>query len=1065
MTSQENTTPTTPDKDPIAEGSLLWPIFLAMIVLLVSSAWALYDEFYTRRPYKKYQRDWVEIARDAYSAKLADAQKNLDALKATPQYEALRQAWKDAAEAAGGPYAELQGKLNNQIAPRLAVLGEPVKETRSEVADRTFRVERSREENDEGAERSYLQDLARIKAKTHKLEFPGGETVEWNYDRMLQEFNMLKAAQGTIQGQMAVVKTAESDARNALNAFVDAYMVGPKPDAIQKLVAGLDDFEHEIKQIHINYDDGELIERCESCHLGARSPVPLTLDEVEGRPEFASHSNPELLKIHDPEVMGCSPCHGGNGIATQTVEQAHGHFKHWLWPMYEKENTEAGCVQCHQDDFYLPQATTINHGRHLFKWRGCVGCHRHTQFIAEEDEFKTLSNSIENATKAIEGTEIDIARLTQRASSDDDDVVAQAFVDREKQEQALYLLQNEKTALDAELAGLKMEIKNVGPNLKETASKLKPEWLVPWLTNPRAFRPSTKMPKFRVDDQQAVQIAAYLWSNSAPVAYDKNVAEGDAERGEWLISTRGCTGCHMVNTSEYEDLGTTFAANLSRMGEKANYAYLVSWIANPRHHNQKTVMPSLRLSEQDSRDIATYLVSLVDENADYSGIPNDELMAAFADAGNIAAGERLVKHLGCAGCHEIKGLESEDRVGVELTKEGSKPLERLDFGTLTHKYKKEHKYHHKYFFEDKLYDPAIWDTEKYKPVYWDELKMPNFFPTVKESKKELKAALAKLDPDADDYDTEKAALDSKLQVHTDVDALTTFLLGSVEAHLPPSLKYQPKGAPKDIQEGWKVIKKYNCDGCHQILPGHIPGIWKQELYQDGTGFTGVPDKNGRPPTLVGQGTRTDPDWLMKFLDNPALTDDPVAMHRNGVRQGLAVRMPTFYLSARERGKLVRFFTALSNQTRNYMRPDVEPLVGDMLDLGRAAFTAGDCANCHLLGGETNINPATTYAPSFEPVARRIKPDWVHRWVTEPLKVIPGTAMPALLKPERDANGELVRWAFDLQNISATAKKRVGDAMLKKLGEYPGDHADLLTRYFAYWNETEAAHQKAKRAIN
>ena len=36
-------------------------------------------------------------------------------------------------------------------------------------------------------------------------------------------------------------------------------------------------------------------------------------------------------------------------------------------------------------------------------------------------------------------------------------------------------------------------------------------------------------------------------------------------------------------------------------------------------------------------------------------------------------------NLGCAGCHEIAGLEDEGPISTELTKEGSKPLEQLDF--------------------------------------------------------------------------------------------------------------------------------------------------------------------------------------------------------------------------------------------------------------------------------------------------------------------------------------------------------------------------------------------------
>ena len=38
-------------------------------------------------------------------------------------------------------------------------------------------------------------------------------------------------------------------------------------------------------------------------------------------------------------------------------------------------------------------------------------------------------------------------------------------------------------------------------------------------------------------------------------------------------------------------------------------------------------------------------------------------------------GKALIKQYGCAGCHEIAGLEEEQRIGKELTTEGATPLE------------------------------------------------------------------------------------------------------------------------------------------------------------------------------------------------------------------------------------------------------------------------------------------------------------------------------------------------------------------------------------------------------
>ena len=91
-----------------------------------------------------------------------------------------------------------------------------------------------------------------------------------------------------------------------------------------------------------------------------------------------------------------------------------------------------------------------------------------------------------------------------------------------------------------------------------------------------------------------------------------------------------------------------------------------------------TVMPNFRLSETDARDIATYLFSL-------SSPPQYEA-AAFMDSPELRRkGQALIKQYGCAGCHEIKGFEDEQRIGKELTVEGATPIERLDFALLTKK--------------------------------------------------------------------------------------------------------------------------------------------------------------------------------------------------------------------------------------------------------------------------------------------------------------------------------------------------------------------------------------------
>ncbi len=100
-------------------------------------------------------------------------------------------------------------------------------------------------------------------------------------------------------------------------------------------------------------------------------------------------------------------------------------------------------------------------------------------------------------------------------------------------------------------------------------------------------------------------------------------------------------------------------------------------------------------------------------------------------------GKKWIRHYGCSGCHEISGMEDEGRIGTDLTFEGSKPIERLDFALFTETAQRGGStpsrsrirkiwrgyprvrqrgpwYDHKGFFEHKLAEPNIYDQGKIK---------------------------------------------------------------------------------------------------------------------------------------------------------------------------------------------------------------------------------------------------------------------------------------------------------------------------------------------------------------
>ncbi len=570
------------------------------------------------------------------------------------------------------------------------------------------------------------------------------------------------------------------------------------------------------------------------------------------------------------------------------------------------------------------------------------------------------------------------------------------------------------------------EVKKVGPSLKEARVKLKKEWIPVWLKDPHQWREGTKMPTFRLDDNEIRAISAFLWQSGVKADLPQQ-KPGDPARGKEAFETRGCMACHSMGEGGAKQ-GGTFSANLSREGEKANYDYIVRWVHNPRQRSapyctfekkdltaedyqrkglpyvfdlehskcpndghelqvqQMTPMPSLRLTEDEARDIASYLMTRKHDNASYAN-------ADYMDDPKLKnQGLALVRNYGCAGCHEIAGLEEEQRIGTELTKEGSKPIERLDFALLGHKAEAEEWYTHKGFFEHKLENPAVYDTGKEKAKQ-DRLKMPNF-------------NLSK----------------------PEIDAVTTFLEGSVDASVPARYFYNPTDQRQDIIDGWWVIRKYNCMGCHKVHVGQTTTFDAMTKYQD-------PDwKDQRPPTLIGEGARVNPEWLMRFLNNPALSETDT--NRDGVRQYLKARMPTFSFSDGEIRKIVRFFEALSSQAQPFIAEKLEPLTDQERTMARQLFTSegAPCLKCHMTGDAKHDSHAT--APNFTVAKDRLKPGWTKRWMLDPALMSPGTAMPSGL------------FRHDAERYVFTGPTPAS------FNGYPKDHADLLVRYMFQFTPEE-----------
>ena len=1102
--------PEVPVNDPIVSRSTSGIMLICALLLTVSLAWALYDEALGQRPWKGIQKEFVSRYSRYLRSIKPQAGKTEAELKESPEYQELAAQAQAALEQVKPETTDIDRKVV-QIQRQLDAVTDPFQNQRGRLTVISYNIETA----SGTAKERYRKEAERKRAEVVEVELPaadGSGTVavqKMNYQQLEKFYNDLRDEKAQLLGRKAELLKEPTEVAKKRDDYLKHHLIGLGPAQIDGLLRKMDAFDYSILGHQISVNAAGVVDRCQVCHVGIREPLDLKPEDLapDGpgkQPDslaraFVSHPDKELLRVHNPDRFGCSGCHWGNGRATTSDIKGHGRHKYWLWPLFEKENIEAGCQQCHARDRVTQGAETLNLGRDLFSERGCVGCHRYEGFDRETDALSAARQNTTQLEEQILANEKQIREDTEAANQAADDAEAQRLLAHaESLRVTNSLLAARKDQVNLQSKYLMQDQKKVGPNLKDVKLKLRKEWIPVWLKDPQAFRPGTKMPQFwrlTVDkdgEEQVKAISAYLWQESFD-GKPADQARGDAANGKELFETRGCLACHSIGEADGA-VGGHFAANLQKIGEKANYEYIVRWIHNPRerwapycpkekrdltpedyaNHNQPyvfdtelhsrcpndgtelqvqnmTVMPNFRLTDSETRDIATYLFSL--------SSPPSYPDASYMDDPNLKAkGQALIKQYGCAGCHEIKGFEEEQRIGKELTVEGATPIERLDFALLTHDAEKGHEppmprdeaeanheaaepnakheakpwYNHKGFFEHKLADPSIYDRGKEKDPK-DQLRMPK--PYLKPEWR---------------------------------NALTTLLLGSVGtegANVPRSLFYEPEDQRRqDVQNGWWIIKKYNCVGCHQIQVGQRSVLMDVPFYQTPEG------KDLLPPRLTSEGARVDPSWLLRFLHDPSLSEakgttafavpqqqpqaqaspqataspgaTPAArpattagslkaqpgLNRNGVRPYLKARMPTFNFSPNELQTLVRFFMALSGQQEPYIKEPLQPLTEEEKLVARQMFTSGTpCLKCHITGDPVHDEKAI--APNFLLAGERLKPDWTFRWLLDPAQISPGTAMPSgLFRKE----GE--RWVINLPNPPASANA------------YHQDHAQLLVRY-------------------
>ncbi|HEX5128311.1 MAG TPA: c-type cytochrome, partial [Usitatibacter sp.] len=737
----------------------LWLVL--SLLLFVGGLWAIADDYIFRRPWKFYQERFSELEIGKVEAQIAAEQARLDK---DPEYQKAEKALAEAtAQASSGATAQEVAQLEKQLErARLDDLEKDLnlRFVKSELEEMRFQYDDAMHHGHDDEAKAILEKInarEQLRLERQAIYSESQERIAKIEGEIKAKRAAVKAAQDALdkitatrddlRQKLETVSLGQYPAPSTKPPFVKVDWV-PKIPKIQQVV--LEEYDRNSYKQPV-----ARVDRCMSCHTG------IDKRGFEDAPQpFTTHPNREkILGSHPVDKIGCTPCHNGDGPNVNSVVGAHANYYDEHGELHEVHLREehalfrgpmmqANCLKCHPTAVGLEGGEIAARGETLFVELGCHGCH-----LAEG--YETLAKPHDVAI--------------------------------------------------------------IGPSLRRIGAKVDPGWLVRWIRNPHEVRPRTRMPNFMFTDQQATQIAAFLlaatkdssaaWVSEHPAPDVPRDAAAVAE-GKAVVDSVGCRACHALSPDEKAgELGANkdIAPNLSGVAEKTDARWMYHWVKNPRGYSDIARMPSLRLSDDEARNVTAYLLTL--------GAPKPatgDLAAKLHDPGNVAAGEKLVRKYGCAGCHDIPGMELESRIGAELSTYGNKTKEEL-------------------FFGDRTTLREDWET-----FTFHKLKEPRGYATT---------WIEQLMPQFDLADE-------------DIHALMVFLRGRTEAKIKENYRYSHSFS-QAVVDGQRLAARYNCTGCHIIAGrgGDVRRLYEKHLSE-------------APPNLLGEGRKVQAPWLYDFLKAP-----------------------------------------------------------------------------------------------------------------------------------------------------------------------------------------------------
>lgn len=425
-----------------------------------------------------------------------------------------------------------------------------------------------------------------------------------------------------------------------------------------------------------------VVDRCEGCHDPARHPG-------------------KLVESHPIERFGCSPCHGGQGLAT-TATAAHNAAVDWERPLFTTLEREANCGSCHLGTT-VPEAPTLTAGRRALAEHGCAGCHEVPGLDQPE-----VAPDLDGLAKKVKPAWVR-AWLSDPMAIDPTHRMPR-FDLKPPQIEALtaYVLSlpgpdlgppaplgnpdRGKIAVATRRCATCHRIEGrggtFGPSLDVAAAKIEPAWMFAHLTDTHRLRPSSRMPGFKIPAAEAADIVAYAAEQWVPDTdqtpwkkFEGDVHPELAETGKKLFVALGCRGCHFVTGVPFVRVGMPLTgmgdrrvSDLVRPGTAV--ADIPTWaskkVVAPRTWDSPDAapskMPAFRMTAVEATAIGVAVGSLHGKARPVAYLRTAKGAAAQLPGGATA---RVVKRYRCLVCHRING-EGGDISRIPLDGAGSR---------------------------------------------------------------------------------------------------------------------------------------------------------------------------------------------------------------------------------------------------------------------------------------------------------------------------------------------------------------------------------------------------------